>query len=344
MTRIDHRSAGLDALRAIASFMVVAFHLRTIVKVDFGPLNPFVEGGGAGVWIFFALSGYLLYRPFVAGPVDLRAYALKRAARILPGYYVALVALTALTGNRLPIEHPLPYLAMFASYELPLRGFLGVAWTLAAEVLFYVSLPALAWLARGREVAVLGALGIGSLSLALSHPADVADPNIWVTGTFPFVFYAFVPGMLLAFAEARRSSILERLRRPTFLSLGIAYVLIGVLVGTLPGAIVPGAALVGLSTPMIMAWTLGRRVPAPRLLAFLGGASYAMYLWHWDAFNAFGIVGLPIAMAGAALSWSLVERPILDRARRLASTLTIRAFDWNVVLRALPASKSLRRP
>lgn len=325
MTRTEHRSAGLDALRALASLMVVAFHLRTIVKVDFGPLNPLVEGGGAGVWIFFALSGYLLYRPFVAGAVDLRAYALKRAARILPGYYVALIALTALTGNRLPIEHPLPYLAMSASYEIPLRGFLGVAWTLAAEVLFYVSLPVLAWLARGREVVVLGALGIGSLLLALSHPADVADPNIWLTGTFPFVFYAFVPGMLLAFAEVRHGSILETIRRPRYLVLGIAYVLIGVLLGTLPGAIVPGAAIVGLGTPVLMAWTLGRRLPAPRVLAFLGGASYATYLWHWDAFNAFGLAGLPIAIAGAALSWSLVERPILDRARQLASTWSIRA-------------------
>src|SRR5690349_3220455 len=98
---VDHRSAGLDFLRALAAVLVVVFHLRTMLVVDFGPLNRIIEGGNSGVFIFFALSGYLLYKPFLAGDVDLRSYSLKRAARILPGYFVALGALLILTRSEL---------------------------------------------------------------------------------------------------------------------------------------------------------------------------------------------------------------------------------------------------
>ena len=72
------RSAVLDAVRAIACVMVFLAHASEY------------DGDGAliglknGVMLFFALSGYLLYRPFLRGPVDLRRYAVHRIARIVP--------------------------------------------------------------------------------------------------------------------------------------------------------------------------------------------------------------------------------------------------------------------
>ena len=182
--RVMHnRSAGLDALRSLACILVVVFHMRTLLVTDFGVLNPVIEGGNTGVIVFFALSGYLLYRPFVRGDVDLRSYAIKRAARILPGYFVALIALAILTGSRLPIEHPLPYLSMTASYNIPLRGFLGVAWTLSAELLFYLLLPLAARYVRGREILRLDAARAG-----IDHPGPraslvLSDANIWLVGS-----------------------------------------------------------------------------------------------------------------------------------------------------------------
>src|SRR5689334_10520761 len=84
------RSSGLDGLRFFASLFVLLFHVRSLSDVTFGPFDRFIMGGDTGVWMFFALSGYLLYKPFLTKQVDLREYALKRAARIVPGYYVAL--------------------------------------------------------------------------------------------------------------------------------------------------------------------------------------------------------------------------------------------------------------
>ena len=303
------RSSGLDGLRAFAALFVVAFHLRTVNGVSFGPLNPIVQGGDSGVYLFFALSGYLLYKPFVRGPVDLVGFGLKRAGRIVPGYLVALAGLVILTGNQLPIQHPLPFLTMSASYNLELRGFLGNAWTLSAEILFYLTLPLIAAAARGREALVLGGLAIVSVCAATYHRLVLTEANAWMIGTFPLVFYAFVPGMLLAVLEVRQPEQLRRLGRWPYLAIGIGYLVFGALT-----TILPVALATGFGTVLVMGWLLNHPLPGARVLGFAGGASYALYLWHKDALIAFGpLFGLTITVVASALSWSLVERPILAR-------------------------------
>ncbi|HEX8026661.1 MAG TPA: acyltransferase [Candidatus Limnocylindrales bacterium] len=323
----DHRSAGLDALRAFACLMVVAFHAHTVAGVPFGPLDPIVDGGNQGVFVFFALSGYLLYRPFLRaggpggtggtggnGGVDLRAYAIKRAARILPGYYVALVALTLLTGTRLPFDQPIPYLALASAYQGPLRDFLGSAWTLSAEVLFYVTLPLIAWAVRGREALFLSVLALASATVALALRLYGNESTALWPSAYPAVFYAFVPGMLLAVLQARHPEAFARLRGAWAPVCGAILLVLGTLTQVLPVAL-----FAALGTPLLMGWVMQRRVPGARLLAFLGGASYAMYLWNKDALLAFGAgPGLLVAAVGSALSWGLVERPILDWAHRVS--------------------------
>ena len=304
-----NRSSGLDGLRTIACLLVVAFHLRTVNGIEFGPIDRIVLGGSSGVYLFFALSGYLLYKPFLRGPVELASYGVKRFARLVPGYFVALVALTVITGNHLALEHPLPFLTMTASYDIPLRAFLGNAWTLSSEILFYVTLPVLARLANGREVRVLGALAVASMVAAWIHRLQLTDANAWALGTYPLSFYAFVPGMLLALVEVRRPALFKRLGNPRYLVLGIAFLLLGCLMTLLPVAFATG-----IGSPLVMAWVIQRRIPWARALGFAGGASYALYLWHKDLMIAFGPVGVVIAVVGSAASWALVERPILARA------------------------------
>ena len=303
------RSSGLDGLRVFAALFVTAFHLKTVSGVSFGPLDPIVQGGDSGVYLFFALSGYLLYRPFVRGPVDLVGYGLKRAGRILPGYYVALVGLTILTASRLPLDHPLPFLTMSASYDIPLRAFLGNAWTLSAEILFYVTLPFMANLARGREVLVLVGLGIVSAFLGMAHRISLNEQNAWIIGTYPLVFYTFVPGMLLAVLEVRHRDRFAHLGGSPVLGMGMGLIVFGALT-----TIVPISLATGIGTALVMAWLLHHPLPGARTLSFAGGASYALYLWHKDAFIAFGPwLGLAIALVASAMSWALVERPVLAR-------------------------------
>ena len=307
------RSSGLDGLRAAAAVLVVIFHSHTVAGVDYGLLNPFVSGGDTGVWIFFVLSGYLLYRPFLTRDVDLRSYALKRTSRILPGYYVALVALLVLTGSRLPFEQPLAYLTMSASYQLDMRGFLGPAWTLAVEVLFYVTLPLIARLARGREIPVLLGLAGASLVASLVQRYTGTEATLWMNDTYPLAFYAFVPGMLLAVTEARHPAVFAALARTPLMFGGLALIGAGMLTSRLPIDVGP---LLG--APLVIGWLLQHRLPYARALVFAGGASYALYLWHYDLLRTFGVAGVLIALVGASLSWLVIERPILHWAHRVA--------------------------
>jgi peptidoglycan/LPS O-acetylase OafA/YrhL len=307
------RSSGLDGLRVFAALLVAAFHLKTVSGIGFGPLDPVVQGGDSGVYLFFALSGYLLYKPFVRGSVDLTSFGVKRAGRIVPGYFVALVGLTILTGSRLPFEHPLPYLTISSSYDIPLRGFLGNAWTLSAEILFYLSLPLIAWAARGREVLVLVGLGVASAVLAMAHRLLLDDGNAWLLGTYPLVFSAFVPGMLLAVLEVRHPRRFHELRGAPILAIGFVLIVFGALTSTLPVSLATG-----IGTALVMAWLLHHPMPFARALGFGGGASYALYLWHKDAFIAFGPwLGLVISLVAACLSWAVVERPILARVHAI---------------------------
>lgn len=314
---LNHRNAGLDLLRTLACALVVAFHMRTVLGVDFGPLNAFVQGGDSGVYIFFALSGYLLYRPFLRGDVDLRVYGIKRLARLVPGYFVALIALAILTGSQLPIDNPLPYVSMTAPYNVALRGFLGNAWTLSAEILFYVTLPLIARVVAGAEIPRLAMLALVSVVANLVYFATFAPINAWLIGAFPIVFYAFVPGMLLAVIEVRDPGMFRKFASPLVAVGGVVAVVFQTLLhGEFPIALGPGVGAV-----LLIGWLASVKVPFARPLAFAGGMSYALYLWHKDLFLSFGVIGLLIAIGGAAASWALVERPVLEWAHSAGARL-----------------------
>ncbi len=102
------RETSLDALRAIATLMIVAYHILGFGGSGFSLQHRDVFGHIAtnlniGVSIFFTLSGYLLFKPFAeailrktVGP-NLKSFYVKRAARIFPGYWVTLITL-ALAG------------------------------------------------------------------------------------------------------------------------------------------------------------------------------------------------------------------------------------------------------
>jgi peptidoglycan/LPS O-acetylase OafA/YrhL len=118
--------------------------------------------------LFFILSAFLLALPFLAmthggRPVSLRRYTARRALRILPLYYAAVVV-AALVLARQPADvlRGMPYLFFLNTfgeyYTTPLLPFSNVWWSLATEAQFYVLLPLLPLFlrsARGRLCGVL---------------------------------------------------------------------------------------------------------------------------------------------------------------------------------------------
>lgn len=163
----------LTGLRGCAALWVFAYHAWHLggmpalewhvlgVAID---LTPPVALGGAGVTVFFVLSGFLLALPFARWQAGERArpaygpYLKRRIARVFPAYYVqlALLLLLAPLGTGLA-EMPdagrlwRHALMLFVPPPLGTQPINGVWWTLPIEFSFYLLLPFLAWLLPARR-------------------------------------------------------------------------------------------------------------------------------------------------------------------------------------------------
>src|SRR5262249_7094921 len=99
-TGAPRRLAALDGLRGVAATGVVVLHVWFFTAKGGDPLthvgDSLMQALRLGVPLFFVLSGLLRILPWVraAGsdrePPQLRTYVVRRAARILPAYYLAL--------------------------------------------------------------------------------------------------------------------------------------------------------------------------------------------------------------------------------------------------------------
>jgi peptidoglycan/LPS O-acetylase OafA/YrhL len=90
---------GLDGLRALAVIAVLLYHAEL----------PWIPGGFLGVEVFFVISGYLITTLLLAewrqrGRIDLKAFWLRRARRLLPALYLLLVVTLAYAVVFLPGE------------------------------------------------------------------------------------------------------------------------------------------------------------------------------------------------------------------------------------------------
>src|SRR4051794_1450095 len=136
----------IEPLRGLAAMSVLVFHagMFSAALHHGGWWDPLVGHLQAGVPIFFVLSGFLLYRPFVAARADARPapqigrYAARRIARIVPAYWVALALVSLLPQIHL-VGGPLIYFGFLQTYfpSLEVNAGIAPAWSLCVEVSFY---------------------------------------------------------------------------------------------------------------------------------------------------------------------------------------------------------------
>src|ERR1700742_2448367 len=138
---------ALDGLRGVAAAAVllthVAFRTGATGSGAGGAVLARFDARVAGVFVLF---GFLLS----ASTVPLRRYGLRRAARILPAYWVV-VAVAALYT---PV--PATHWWLGQTYTGAIAGPLTQTWSLCAELAFYLVLPGLVRLAGRWEWPVLG--------------------------------------------------------------------------------------------------------------------------------------------------------------------------------------------
>jgi peptidoglycan/LPS O-acetylase OafA/YrhL len=182
--------------------------------------GPFTARLDVGVTIFFLISGFLIYRPFVhsrmngAPTTPLLTFFRRRFLRIFPAYWAALTILAIRPG--LPDVHTghwWVYYGLFQAYDPTWfdKG-IGAAWSLSTEVAFYLLLPLYAVaLARMRpgvrvELALLGLLAAASVVARAIVAGAERDAVFGQASTFPITlggsFLWFALGMGLAVISA----------------------------------------------------------------------------------------------------------------------------------------------
>ena len=145
-----------DSLRAVAALSVLLFHIAFVLEGFTEPTwGRYATELNIGVTIFFLISGFLLYRPFVraryAGePAPaVGRYATRRLFRIVPAYWVTIAVTSLWIGLPVVFDHPWFHFTFTQVYnrEDLLTG-VGHTWTLAVEMTFYIFLPVWAFLIR----------------------------------------------------------------------------------------------------------------------------------------------------------------------------------------------------
>ncbi|HLZ64105.1 MAG TPA: acyltransferase [Ktedonosporobacter sp.] len=155
--------AALDGVRAVATLSVLTFHINSLTHDSLWSMNQypllsaFSTFGGSGVTLFFVLSGFLLFLPYAKALLfqerwpAARQFYLRRALRIIPGYYVALFLMILLFQPQYLQPSYWKRLALFLTFLMDSspatwRQLNGPFWTLAVEWQFYMLLPVIAFL------------------------------------------------------------------------------------------------------------------------------------------------------------------------------------------------------
>jgi len=280
-----NRLHGADFLRAVACLAVLMHHLSFRMDIDrvpelAQPIIRFLVMGSFGVTIFFVLSGYLLARPFwvaldggKAMP-SLRIYWIRRLARIVPGFWLALVAsllldlwLGSATLDGQTMIRVISGAFLFSDWHwvtlFPVDNN-GPLWSIGFEVTSYMLLPLCfflifpmgrgGWAARLSWLAVIAVVLVLHTLIVAYAPIDevergwdhglVGGAKAWMPRYNPIGFFAiFGIGALAAGVQV----MLAGRRHAAFDLIGIGAVLaLGMIVGMHVGGLSEGFGWLGI--------------------------------------------------------------------------------------------------
>ncbi|MCV7092580.1 acyltransferase [Mycobacterium interjectum] len=316
---------AVEGMRACAAMGVVVTHVAFQTGHSSGVAGRLFGRFDLAVAVFFALSGFLLWRRHAAAARGLAPrprtghYLRSRAIRIMPAYVVAVVVILTLLpdSNHASPTVWLANLTLTQIYvPLTLTGGLTQMWSLSVEVGFYLALPALASLARRVPTAarVPALAAVAALSFAWAWvPVFLLDGRTWNNPLdWPPAFFSwFAAGMLLAEWVHSGTGFPVRLaqkkggRVPMAVIAVAAYLVAASPLAGPAGLAVGSPAQFAVKTAMgavvafalVAPLVLDRPDTAHRLLGStamvtLGRWSYGLFIWHLAALDmVFPVLG-----------------------------------------------------
>ncbi|AMO63654.1 acyltransferase 3 [Mycolicibacterium phlei] len=303
---------AVEGMRACAAIGVVVTHVAFQTGHSAGITGRLLGRFDLAVAVFFALSGFLLWRGHAAAARGLRPrprtghYLRSRIVRIMPGYLVAVVIILSLLPGavdaRADLTVWLTNLTLTQIYvPLTLTSGLTQMWSLSVEMAFYLALPLLALLARWlpvrARIPAIIAVAVASLFWVRIPFDPNSGHNLW---NWPPAFFSwFAAGMVIAELTVSKVGWPHRLARHrilmALLALGAFLIAASPLGGnegltfgsvsqvttkTVMGAVVAGALLAPLvlDTP-----DTPHRILGSTPMVTLGRWSYGLFVWHLAA-------------------------------------------------------------
>jgi peptidoglycan/LPS O-acetylase OafA/YrhL len=312
----------LDGWRAIAVAIVIASHMAPLYGAGYE------IPGELGVFIFFAISGYIVARVLIVeraqtGTIDVPHFYARRALRILPPLiiYIGFCLLTVANSpdGAFGALRALLFTCNIA-VDLGRCGWtFGHLWSLAFEEQYYLLLPFALVGVRG----VRGAALLGAALLLAALPFVFPVDYIGRIG-FLQIYLLLALGALYALHETRVSKHLARV--PAVVSVG-GLALAGFWMFLPPSGM--QAATGVLVAPLVVLAVFGlpqqstvlRSVLSSRPMRIVGLYSYTLYLWQQLALapEAWNTGVMPVLLLGAALAWSALSYHTVELfCRRLA--------------------------
>lgn len=353
------RVAWLDGVRGAAAVFVVLHHIWLSTWSDFprnaGPwwVEPLLYGHLA-VAVFIVVSGYsLALGPLRRGwELPLGRFLTRRAWRILPPYWTALVVSTVVVGVLIQSQLPATTLGKgFLVHGLLLQDVFGsfspngAFWSIAVEWQVYFCFPLMLWLARRHALATAVLVTVAVVVVAHLLAIAVA-PLSRIDHLTPQFLALFALGVLAADLGQRDLSATVRRR--------LRWAAIAGLVILVAAALAAGSiwmvaqffwvdlffgTVVACGLVLMSAGGLGalRRVLSSRIGATTGAFSYSLYLMHvpilailetfvirplhLPLLAAFGLgllLGLPLILGLCFLFYLAVEKPFVEHRGREA--------------------------
>jgi len=328
------RNNNLEWLRLIFAVQVVFVHAAEHLNFAI----PSIIGHFPGVPAFFFVSGFLIYASYLNAPG--RRYFENRFLRLYPALvFVTLggMAVALAAHGWSDLIHNLPTYTVWLvsqttlgqAYNPALFRDIGVGvingslWTLTTEILFYCSVPIVAWMERRFRFTVL-------LLIVLSFTIYVTGPLIWHETIYhKRTIYDFIAVTPMAWGWMFGFGVLA-VKHFDLVQRGLKY---------LPIAAVPMAVMIGFGKGPLFA-SLGNRVGLMYFASYVAlvlwlafatpfvrlkfDLSYGIYVWHMPVINLLLVLAVPSATPLAfaltfgisALSWILVEKPALRLKRQ----------------------------